>query len=1313
METNYKYKFIIKFSKTNSDKIISLFVFLILMFSLNVFSQTTRTIGTGTTYQTNAPFVRNYNYGWSKMIYLQSEIATNGSITHIAFENNTGSVTSWTTQKIYMRHTSAATVTTARPTGAELTSSWTLVYDGTIDYNSNYKTIDITDFAYNNTDNLEIYYLNYKATNSSNGPQFRYTAGTSRYCYYRNDIKATFDANVTGTAGNFYINNKLTISCTNPTIGGTIASDESNSGTWDPSNITSSVAASDQVGGAIEYKWQYSTTSNTGPWSDISSSNSATYDPSSISTTTWYKRLARVVCKSDWTGAAESNVIEKTCLGVCTAPTLNAVYDSEESKTICSGSSYTLGAGQVGGSGCSGSWEYAWYTGTGSDNTYWNGTTWTNAETYNSAYSSIIGVGPNTTTTYKVKCRCSADVSCNSSDATGVTVTVNTSTVANAGSDQIICGATTATLSGNTPASGSSTWALISGEGIITTPSVATSGITSLGDGNNIFRWTLDNGACADSYDEVTISGANTSATINTPISGNGVAVLSWTNPGCQTDEIMIVAKASSSVTGTPSGDGSAYTANATYSSGTSFGGGYVVYKGLTTTQLVKGLTNGTTYYLKFYKRYGTSWASLGETTVIPSASAVNYYINDASTTGDIYSTAIGGAYNGTTYDGLAPNKAVNSVQDIIDNYVLTDSDILLIDAGDYTESITLSASDMGSSTAPLKFIGAGSSKTIFTAEATSNNMSLSYDVEYIWIDGIRFNNSNDNKHNIYKEYGDYLTVKNCYLDITSTTASLGINIYLKSITDAPIHGNNCIISKNIITNSSEDGYGIHLLGDNDFNTISFNTITMTGADAYAIYCKHYFQSAGNEFWPTQNTINDNTISSVKTAIKLVGGDYNNNLQGYNIFNNLITLFGNTDADNSGMYLYACGKNTSSDNPFNIYSNKVKNGFAAVYCDNSTDGISVYNNFICSSKYGLYSYDDYTENIHKRNQLYHNSMYTSESCVYFNDGTNSYDTQKDWDIRNNILYTTSSSSSRACLEFYDTYDADDDKIYYCNNNILYAPNGANIAKWHSFASYTTLASWQGADMVSNGTSNDANSFGVDPKFINCSSCFLDILYDDLKAGVDLSVTDDIHGTGRSIPHIGAYEGIEILPIELISFTASCENEISIVKWTTATEINNDYFTLESSNDGINYEVVATITGSGSSNIERNYEYYDMSPYSEGTYYRLKQTDFDGTSSYSQIVYVGCDKFEQIDFEYINMIDSKNNKTLTILFNSSEGDKYYAQLYDITGRLLISNQGTTENGLNATKFDTKELSSGVYLIVLNNESTKISKKVLLK
>lgn len=108
------------------------------------------------------------------------------------------------------------------------------------------------------------------------------------------------------------------MSCTNPTSGGTIAASQSIFSGQTPAAFTSSAVASGN-NGTLEYKWQQSTTSSGSGFSDIASSNSTTYAPGALVTTTWYKRLARVTCKSDWTGAAESNVLTVTVNSVTPA----------------------------------------------------------------------------------------------------------------------------------------------------------------------------------------------------------------------------------------------------------------------------------------------------------------------------------------------------------------------------------------------------------------------------------------------------------------------------------------------------------------------------------------------------------------------------------------------------------------------------------------------------------------------------------------------------------------------------------------------------------------------------------------------------------------------------------------------------------------------------------------------------------------------------------------------------------------------------------------------------------------------------------
>jgi len=107
----------------------------------------------------------------------------------------------------------------------------------------------------------------------------------------------------------------------------------------------------------------------------------------------------------------------------------------------------------------------------------------------------------------------------------------------------------------------------------------------------------------------VVINGA-TDVTSVAASPGNGEATLTWTNPPACYDEIMIVGKAGNRVTVAPSGDGTSYNPNPVFGSGSEFGGGYVVYKGVTSPQTITALTNGTTYFFTFFTRSGTSWST-------------------------------------------------------------------------------------------------------------------------------------------------------------------------------------------------------------------------------------------------------------------------------------------------------------------------------------------------------------------------------------------------------------------------------------------------------------------------------------------------------------------------------------------------------------------------------------------------------------------------------------------------------------------------------------------------------------------------------
>lgn len=92
-----------------------------------------------------------------------------------------------------------------------------------------------------------------------------------------------------------------------------------------------------------------------------------------------------------------------------------------------------------------------------------------------------------------------------------------------------------------------------------------------------------------------------------------------------------------------------------------------------------------------------------------------------------------------------------------------------------------------------------------------------------------------------------------------------------------------------------------------------------------------------------------------------------------------------------------------------------------------------------------------------------------------------------------------------------------------------------------------------------------------------------------------------------------------LPIELLSFTATPNGNSNLLKWSTATETNNDYFAIEKTGDGISWTEIGRVVGAGNSTHILNYQFSDNNLIAGVSYYRLKQVDYNGQYTYSNIV----------------------------------------------------------------------------------------------
>jgi hypothetical protein len=175
-----------------------------------------------------------------------------------------------------------------------------------------------------------------------------------------------------------------------------------------------------------------------------------------------------------------------------------------------------------------------------------------------------------------------------------------------------------------------------------------------------------------------------------------------------------------------------------------------------------------------------------------------------------------------------------------------------------------------------------------------------------------------------------------------------------------------------------------------------------------------------------------------------------------------------------------------------------------------------------------------------------------------------------------------------------------------------------------------------------------------------------------------------------------------LPIELLEFGAEVTNEEYVrLKWITASETNNDYFLVEKSKNAKDWKQVDKVNGAGNSSATLHYESLDKNPFPGVSYYRLKQTDYDGRFSYSNVVSVNIHESPEIKI-YPNPTRSQFILNLT----SHDHMPYTFILYDLTGREIEKQINVPEN---ENFIFGKNLLSGFYLakIILDGESKVLS------
>ncbi len=841
-------------------------------------------------------------------------------------------------------------------------------------------------------------------------------------------------------------------------------------------------------------------------------------------------------------------------------------------------------------------------------------------------------------------------------------------TTSSAGSDQNVC-STSATLDGNTPAVGTGTWTLISGSATITTANSPTSGVTDLGVGANTFRWTISNGSCTPSTDDIIITRdvdpttsnagpdqnvCSTTATLdgNTPSVGTGI----WTlisGPGTInfSDAFSPISTATASTFGTYQMQWSIL-----YNSCSSNDDVQITFNDfpvanagsnspvMETTTLLLNSSGGLTYL----------WAgpnSFNSTLQNPSVPLVT--LADAGTYSVTVTDAAGCTASATTLvvvgDDTDGDGVVNSIDQDDDNDGIADIDENIGDTdGDGIIDVFDLDSDNDGITDVLEaggfdpdgdgIIGAGT-----IADTDGDGLSNLVDVD---------------------NGGSPLTVIDT--DGDGITNNVDLDSDNDGITDLSENGNGLLDSNNdgILDGSDTDNDGIINAGTIDSNIIfggSNSLLLDTDGDGTANYAD-------------LDSDNDGIHDSTENGFALL------------------------DVNNDGIIDEA--EDTDGDGLANVAGIDVNATFGAssfVPLDSDADGIANYQD-IDSDNDGIV--DIIEGQITEAYDMPVGSDGDADGIdngLDQNAGFGGSGTATDTDADGIPDFLDLDSDGDGDSDAIEAWDTDNDGI---------------------------------ADLLPSG--NDTDNDGLDDTF--------DLVVLTNITGANGTNSTNAGTSPYAFPNLDEILTPELdwreelggpLPIELLTFTAEWENQDQtavMVKWTTATETNNDYFEIQRATVSANcipqctdeWEIIGKISGAGNSTIEQDYSFEDdLAPLFQMTnvpnstsvvYYRLKQFDFDGLYSYSEIAAL----IRQNQFQLISIYPNPSNNLLNVILLSEEEGFTEIKFINSVNQIMLEEKLTATKGLNKYKINIAELPSGTYFISINvNNRTEINKIVISK
>lgn len=179
-----------------------------------------------------------------------------------------------------------------------------------------------------------------------------------------------------------------------------------------------------------------------------------------------------------------------------------------------------------------------------------------------------------------------------------------------------------------------------------------------------------------------------------------------------------------------------------------------------------------------------------------------------------------------------------------------------------------------------------------------------------------------------------------------------------------------------------------------------------------------------------------------------------------------------------------------------------------------------------------------------------------------------------------------------------------------------------------------------------------------------------------------------------------------LPVQWLSLSSECEGGNVTINWSTATEQNSDYFTVERSLDGTNFSAIATKEAAHNSSTVQNYFVIDNDAYSGTSFYRVKETDYNGAYIYSSTITVnGCQGDDVIIYG--------EDGGAVVNINASADGQYIIEMYNVLGQKITGQIANVAAGNNHIKLSPNNVASAIYVVKVYNSDNAVTKKVFIR